>query len=871
VEENLPLGIIATGLQDLISCDGQFYMGCARCGREARVHYTLLQDPANRPKAACTACGAQVEGHIRHLFAEVWQCRSCDLKFEVSRAGYEPASCEKCGSHEVELLARELAAPFPPTFDQIAPAKQIPWGVLLEDDLAHMRGELGMMRDSLDFAEHLLLSVRFCQRLELANSYAAETIGIALPNERANLLLEHCRRNNSLDSGLAALALFNELSPEPPQLMDHYVAALVSDVLLVRFDEVTLAAAGHPTVRAEAVAHARAAVDLAQQVAVSSPEELLALAKMELLLSRLLAAGSASIEEKLEGIAVAERALNHNVLSPEGAEDVRATRAITIAELAELTEVDSALLDEASATLERNVASLKAAGNAESLWKRAYDLGKLYDARGRLKDAIRLLRESADAVLSLLVKCGSPEMLATGATEYLYVFETLAAFLAEDGRGREALAACETLRGAVPRMANSESQRTHAAVRLGIKMLAAARDPHYQPNDVPAFSPPDIEDELRKIYSSLLGQRTALLYYSWSDKRVTALLIHADPTDASTRVDSFQWHCIDIPVRRMEEDLLRTMLTGEGDPRIHAPTWLNAMTYAMPGPGRNVRLTLAARESYQYLFAPIEQRVRALGVNRLAICTAGLLTAVSFETLTTRERPSWSLADDFEICYLPSLGIASNLAQYGAPAGKRLLIIGYSGTDLPGIDAEVDAIRSKWQGEINVLRGANLTKKTALTALAQGFDFIHFAGHGSFDLESPSKSAFYFAGGADGTPSDSHRLTAEDLLRIKLTRHPLVTLSACSSLLYSDAHRLTGLPGSLLEAGAAAIIGSRWPVADKVALRLMGDIYAAIAGGATPFGAFVQAQRAMRATYEVEDWGAFSYLGLPPSSWVMPE
>lgn len=145
-----------------------------------------------------------------------------------------------------------------------------------------------MMRDSLDYVEHLLLNARFCERLQLANGYAPETMGVALPNELANLFLEHCKRTNSLDSGLTALALFNEMRAEPPQLPDRYLSAYVSDALLLRFSEVDLAGAGYPTLCADAVANARGAVDLAQQAAATNPEGLLTLAKTELLLGRLL-------------------------------------------------------------------------------------------------------------------------------------------------------------------------------------------------------------------------------------------------------------------------------------------------------------------------------------------------------------------------------------------------------------------------------------------------------------------------------------------------------------------------------------------------------------------------------------------------------
>ena len=192
-------------------------------------------------------------------------------------------------------------------------------------------------------------------------------------------------------------------------------------------------------------------------------------------------------------------------------------------------------------------------------------------------------------------------------------------------------------------------------------------------------------------------------------------------------------------------------------------------------------------------------------------------------------------------------------------------MIGYSGTDLSGVEMEIEAIRTTWRGDCNVLRGAVLNKRKALEELAQGYDFIHFAGHGTFDGEEPLMSAFYFASKGGQGADDAYRLTAQDLLTIRLPKHPVVTLSACSTgvTAAAAAHRFAGLPGSLLQIGASAVIGSRWPVGDDVALDVMRHTYGNIASGAASFDAFMRAQESMRATRAIEDWGAFRYIGIP--------
>ena len=146
--------LLASGIAEFVSCDGQLYVGCARCGREARVHYRWVAEPAHSLKGVCKTCGSELKDFVRHLFDDVHRCRDCDNRFEWKSAGFDATSCSRCGSSNVELLERQLYPPFPSTFDQIAPPKKHPWGTLLDDDLSHMRSELGLARSQLDFANY---------------------------------------------------------------------------------------------------------------------------------------------------------------------------------------------------------------------------------------------------------------------------------------------------------------------------------------------------------------------------------------------------------------------------------------------------------------------------------------------------------------------------------------------------------------------------------------------------------------------------------------------------------------------------------------------------------------------------------------------
>lgn len=860
---NLPFDMLATGLRDRVSWDGQIYLRCDRCERESRVHYRWATDPASFPDGFCTACGTKLETFVRHLLHVLYRCHDCDNRFELDTSQFEDPSCPDCGSYSIQTLESELVIPFPASFDQLAPPKQQPWGIVLQDDLDQLQYELRQAVSWADFAGHLLLAVRFCRRLSMANDYPPDTIGIALPNFEANLLLEHCKQTSSLESGIRALELFEELATQ--SVSDpNYVIAYASHLLLVRFSEVELAFAGHPTLRSDGIRHARKALDLAERAVGTGAEDLLAVAQIEVLISSLLSIGEASVEDLTEAISVADRALGRNVLSPQGAEELRVRRAIAIVEVPNVGEDK---LGEAISDLEKSsVVLAREEDSGPRLLNVLFNLGKLYYQRRRLPDAIRSWEKSAELAREQLVQAANANLLTDKGGQYLFVFERLASALAESGRTADALAAYETLRGAVPHLAGNESLRATTAVRAAIRLLEgiASRENHGRQRERVSFSPPDVSQELESIRESLLVPGTVLVYFGWTDDLLTALLIHSGP-DQRVCIDPVQWPSPKIPTHAIEDAVLRALNNDDLDPRVQVPALFNAAIFSEPGPLRNRRLTIASKDAYRYLFAPIQARLQALGTNRLAICTAGLLGAISFETILDPARPGWFLADDFQVCYVPSLGVASNIAASGSRAGDSLLMIGYSGTDLPGVDIEIEAIRTAWRGDCRILRGAELNKRKALEELAKEYDFIHFAGHGTFDGQEPLMSAFYFASKGGQDAADAYRLTAQDLLRIRLPKHPVVTLSACSSSVTSTgaAHCFAGLPGSLLQVGTRAVIGSRWPVGDDVALDVMRYTYGKIASGAAPFDAFMNAQGRMRATRAIEDWGAFRYIGIP--------
>jgi tetratricopeptide (TPR) repeat protein len=190
--------------------------------------------------------------------------------------------------------------------------------------------------------------------------------------------------------------------------------------------------------------------------------------------------------------------------------------------------------------------------------------------------------------------------------------------------------------------------------------------------------------------------------------------------------------------------------------------------------------------------------------------------------LAQKPSPGRCLIEDYEIVYAPSLAalakasqpaerpVAPSLAAVVNPTGG----LAFAAVEGALVAAHFDA------GSRLVLDQRTALPETVLTAL-KGRSYWHFATHGEFDLFQPHRSALYLKDGA--------RLTVADLLDSQdLGRPRLVMLSACATSL-RQIHRIpeeyVSLPGAFMAVGAAAVIGTLWPVDDLATALLIVRFY----------------------------------------------
>jgi tetratricopeptide (TPR) repeat protein len=178
------------------------------------------------------------------------------------------------------------------------------------------------------------------------------------------------------------------------------------------------------------------------------------------------------------------------------------------------------------------------------------------------------------------------------------------------------------------------------------------------------------------------------------------------------------------------------------------------------------------------------------------------------------------LLDVVPVSYAPSARVLELCAPLAArPADRLLAIADPQPTSQPelrfaGLEAAVAAARLPGA---RTLTGAGATVGAAVAALA-GVSVVHFACHARADLDDPEGSGFVLAG---DEVLDVRRIRAQR------TQLRLAILSACETAQPGGAlpDEVIGLPAALLQAGAAGVLATWWPVPDDLALAIMLAFY----------------------------------------------
>ena len=184
---------------------------------------------------------------------------------------------------------------------------------------------------------------------------------------------------------------------------------------------------------------------------------------------------------------------------------------------------------------------------------------------------------------------------------------------------------------------------------------------------------------------------------------------------------------------------------------------------------------------------------------------------------------------------------------------SNLFAIQDPNNNLPFTNTEVETIAANFHPQ-QILKNdeaskANLQETTTFNNFTNS-QWLHFSCHGSFDLESPLKSALQLANSEvnasllttyssryvrinEETAIDlSKCLTLADILELNLPQCYLVCLSACETGVIdvrSNSDEFIGLSSGFMKAGAVNIVSSLWTVSDVHTAILMIKLYENIA------------------------------------------
>jgi CHAT domain-containing protein len=176
----------------------------------------------------------------------------------------------------------------------------------------------------------------------------------------------------------------------------------------------------------------------------------------------------------------------------------------------------------------------------------------------------------------------------------------------------------------------------------------------------------------------------------------------------------------------------------------------------------------------------------------------------------------------------------------GNPATARSA--GLSVRRLPGAEEEVARVsRLAGPGRAVILTGGQAIKERVMAEISK-HEVFTFAGHSVSDPDLPSRSHLLLA---PSTPSDLGVLAAAELEGKDLGKLRLVVLSSCSSL-GSRASRSAGVAGiarPFLEAPGVDVLGTLWPIADRVSADFLLDFYERLEEGKDPRTALWLAQK----------------------------
>jgi CHAT domain-containing protein len=270
------------------------------------------------------------------------------------------------------------------------------------------------------------------------------------------------------------------------------------------------------------------------------------------------------------------------------------------------------------------------------------------------------------------------------------------------------------------------------------------------------------------------------------------------------------------------------------------------------------------------------------GIERLVLVPDGILHELPFDALRAPEGQT-PLGARFELDSVPSATLWLRFRRAGAEASASPALA-LADPALPAASESPSAERSAVLSrglELGPLPHARKEGRNLVRRLGGGSDLrvadeaseafvksvglrrygvVHFAAHAVADEAYPERSAVILSAGSD---SEDGLLQAREIAELDLEGR-VVVLSACrtasGSLLSGEG--VLSLSRAFFQAGARAVIGSRWPLRDDEAALLFDSFYRELGRGASVSAALKGAKvAAIESGIPAMGWSSLALLG----------
>ncbi len=179
---------------------------------------------------------------------------------------------------------------------------------------------------------------------------------------------------------------------------------------------------------------------------------------------------------------------------------------------------------------------------------------------------------------------------------------------------------------------------------------------------------------------------------------------------------------------------------------------------------------------------------------------------------------------------------------------------------LPHARREGRAVLRRLGGGSQLLLAGDASEHAIKTSELSRYGILHFAAHAVADEENPERSAVVLS---PGNESEDGLLQVREIGELKLGGR-IVVLSACQTAAGRtlNGEGVQSLARAFFQAGAHAVVASRWPLRDDEAAVLFDDFYRALGSGESLARLLrIATESAVDAGLPVSAWSALSVYG----------